>query len=77
MADLRVTVDEIERGSDGQQLATLVTDEGDTIVVPLAVLPDETRDGDVLLVRFEREPEETERRRSRISDLQKRLFGEQ
>jgi hypothetical protein len=77
MTELRVTVDEIEHGPDGERLATLVTDDGDTFVVPCAVLPDGTRDGDVLRVSFEHEADQTEQRRSRISDLQRRLFGEQ
>jgi hypothetical protein len=73
----RVTVDEIETGEGGQRFATLVSDDGDILVVPLGMLPVVTGVGVVLSISFEREPDETDRRRSRISDLQKRLFGDQ
>ena len=72
----RVTVDEIERDERGELLATLVTDDGRVISVPLSSLPDGTGDGDVLDVSFTALPQETEKRRERIDSLQRRLFGD-
>ncbi|HBY46058.1 MAG TPA: DUF3006 domain-containing protein [Thermomicrobiales bacterium] len=72
----RVTVDEISRTEHGELVATLVTDDGRVLVVPLASLPADVRDGDVLDASFERLPDETATRRERIDALQRRLFGE-
>lgn len=72
---LRASIDQLGPDQHGETLATLVTDDGDTLVLPARLLPDGTRAGDVLLLTLRREPDETERRRSRIADLQKRLFG--
>ncbi|MCO5177729.1 MAG: DUF3006 domain-containing protein [Thermomicrobiales bacterium] len=72
----RVTVDEIDSDEHGEMLATLVTDDGRMIVVPLSSLPDGTNDGDVLDVSFTALPQETEKRREHIDSLQRRLFGD-
>lgn len=72
---LRVTVDEIGPDPDDELLATLVTDAGQILTVPLSALPADTHEGDVLTVAFTPEPDESERRRKYISDLQRRLFG--
>ncbi len=72
----RVTVDEISRDEHGQLVATLVADDGRTLVVPLSSLPEGVRDGDVLQASFEPLPDETESRRRRIDALQRRLFGD-
>lgn len=70
----RVTVDEIEPDANGRLLATLVADNGESFVVPLDLLPPGTRVNDVLRLALEADPDETEQRRRRISDLQQRLF---
>jgi hypothetical protein len=72
---IRVTVDEIGPDQDNRLLATLVTDREELLVVPLTLLPEGTRTGDVLTLSFTPEPDERERRRKHISDLQRRLFG--
>lgn len=73
---LRLTVDEIEPDQDDQAMATLVTDDGDLLFIPLHLLPAGTRVNDVLLVSFEPEPDERQRRLDYIADLQRRLFGD-
>lgn len=70
-----VTVDEIGPDADGASLATLVSDAGESITCPLHLLPQDTRVGDVLTLAFQAEPDERSRRRKRILDLQRRLFG--
>ncbi len=72
---LRLTVDEIGPDQDDQPLATLVSDDGESLFIPLHLLPAGTRAGDVLLASFEQEPDERQRRLDYISDLQRRLFG--
>ena len=72
----RVTVDEIEPDAHGRLLATLVSDDGQHFVVPLDLLPPGTRVNDVLRLALETDPDETEERRRRIADLQRRLFRE-
>lgn len=74
-APIRLTVDEIGPDQDNRALATLVGDSGDQITVPLTMLPEGTRVGDVLIATFLPDPDERERRRRRIADLQRRLFG--
>lgn len=71
----RFTVDEIGERQDGVLLATLVSDDGESLTMPLNDLPVGTRVGDVLLPTFQLDPDERTRRRAAISDLQKRLFG--
>jgi hypothetical protein len=70
----RVTVDEIEPNAAGRLMATLVADNGESFVVPLDLLPHGTRVNDVLRLALEPDPDETEQRHRRISDLQRRLF---
>jgi hypothetical protein len=72
---LRATVDEITVNADDVELASLITDDGLELIVPLAVLPPGTRDGDVLLIRFEQDPDARAERRQRIAELQEKLFG--
>jgi hypothetical protein len=74
-SELRVTVDDIDEAAEGEQVARLVTDDEDQIVIPAALLPRGTRRGDVLSMTLARDPDETDRRRSRISELQRKLFG--
>lgn len=72
---MKLTVDEIGPDQDKRQLATLVSEAGQQVTIPVELLPEGTRVGDVLLARFEQDPDERERRRQWISDLQRRLFG--
>lgn len=74
-AAVRVTIDEIGPDQDNVLLASLVTDGAELITVPLHLLPDGARVGDVLLLTFQQEPDEREQRRRHIADLQRRLFG--
>ncbi|MBX5443851.1 DUF3006 domain-containing protein [Sphaerobacter sp.] len=73
--DLIATVDEIEEGESGERLAVLVFDDGQQLVVPLERLPDGTRDGSVLRVRFRLDRDTERERRDEVRDLQRRLFG--
>ncbi|MFO7272843.1 DUF3006 domain-containing protein [Sphaerobacter thermophilus] len=73
--DLIATVDEIEEGASGERLAVLVFDDGQKLVVPLERLPDGTRDGSVLRVRFRLDRRTERERRNEVRDLQRRLFG--
>lgn len=74
-SSLRVTVDEIGPDQNNVPLATLVTDDGDILTAPLAVLPEGTRAGDVLSIHFQQQAEELDARRDHIAELQRRLFG--
>ncbi|RIK39090.1 MAG: DUF3006 domain-containing protein [Chloroflexi bacterium] len=56
-------------------LASLVTDDGQELTVPLDLLPEGTRIGDVLTVRFRTDTRQTQARKQRVADLQKKLFG--
>ncbi|MCS7051824.1 MAG: DUF3006 domain-containing protein [Thermomicrobium sp.] len=74
-SELRATVDRIERGEEGRELAVLVFDEGGESVVPRSLLP-WLRRGMVVRVTVERD-EATERaRREEIARLQAELFGD-
>jgi hypothetical protein len=75
MTSLVLTVDAIDVNADDERVATLVGDLGFSVVVPIEMLPEGAREGSVLTVTFELAPDETEERRRRILDLQKRLFG--
>ena len=75
MTRTKLTVDAIDETASGELVATLVADDGARLVLPLSKLPEGTREGDVVSMSLEREPEETTTRRRRVTDLQKRLFG--
>jgi len=72
---IRLTVDEIGPDQDNRALARLVSDAGDQVTIPLRLLPEGTRVGDVLRVDFSPDPDERDIRRQRIAELQRRLFG--
>lgn len=74
-ASIRVTIDEIGPDQDNIQIATLVSDDNHILTVPLHLLPDGARVGDVLTMSFRSDPDEREERKKYISDLQRRLFG--
>jgi hypothetical protein len=77
MSDIRprFTIDSIDVNADGEDVATLVSDDGEVIVVALSILPSDARRGDVLTIDLTHDAEETAARRQRVRDLQKRLFG--
>jgi len=74
-SSLRVTLDEISVDAHDIDLASLVTDTGEILTIPLALLPEGSKHGDLFTLRIERHPDETEQRKQRIIELQKRLFG--
>lgn len=73
---IRLTVDEIEVDQDGHEIAVLITDAGEQVTAPCTLLPQPASVGSVLTVSFKPEPDVTDSRRSRITDLQRRLFGD-
>lgn len=75
MSRHRVTIDEIGPDRYGERLATLVDDEGRSVVLPADLLPADARIGDVLTLTFERDVDETAKRVDRVASLQQRLFG--
>src|SRR5687768_12669950 len=74
-ARIRATVDDITVNADDVKLASLVTDDGAELVLPLALLPDGTQDGDVLLISIKQDRATRAARRKRVANLQERLFG--
>jgi len=72
----RMTVDEIELNANNERVAVLIGDDDSEMVVPLSLLPPGTRVGDVLTMSLAPDSDETARRRKRVSDLQKKLFGD-
>jgi len=71
---LWATVDRIESGENGQEIAVLVFDEGPELVVPRSLLP-WLRRGMVLRVTFERDEAAEHARRAEVAQLQQELFG--
>lgn len=72
---VRVTVDHISVNAQDVPLASLVTDQGDELTLPAALLPTGTVVGEVLLLRLARDPSETAARAALVADLQRKLFG--
>lgn len=66
---LMVSLDRIE-----QQLAVLITEDGQSWLVQARHLPPGSREGDVLDVLFKRNPGETEELSRRVAELQRRLL---
>lgn len=64
-----VTLDRVEEG-----IAVLVSDDGQRLLVRAALLPPDIREGHVMSLRLEPEPEETSARLERASDLRRRLL---
>lgn len=71
----RLTIDEIGPDNNGNPLATLVDDAGRPIVLPVGLLPEDARLGDVVTLTIERDRAETVERAERVADVQRRLFG--
>lgn len=74
-ASLLATVDRIEEDERGQELAVLVFDDGQELIVPRNQVPWLRREMVVRVV-FEPSPEDEQERRAEIARLQARLFGE-
>jgi hypothetical protein len=73
--ELTVTLDHIEQDQQGEQLAVLVFDDSQQLVVPLDRLPDGCQEGTVLTLTFQQNQNETDHRREQIRTLQSRIFG--
>jgi len=65
---MHVSVDRIEG-----DIAVLLSREAHRWLLPAELLPAGTKEGDVLVVTLEPDPEETESRRRSIGELQRRL----
>jgi hypothetical protein len=74
-ASIRATLDEITPNAKDVDLASLVTDDGEILTIPLALLPGDSKPGDLFTLRIERHPDETTQRKRRILEMQRRLFG--
>ncbi|MFO8183167.1 MAG: DUF3006 domain-containing protein [Candidatus Aegiribacteria sp.] len=66
---LMVSLDRIE-----EDLAVLITEDGQSWLVPARYLPPGSREGDVLDVQFRRNLRETEELSGRVAELQRRLL---
>lgn len=64
-----LTLDRVEEG-----VAVLVSDDGQRLLVHAELLPPGIREGHVVSLRLEPEPEETAERLERVSDLRRRLL---
>lgn len=74
-ATLHATVDRIITGEDGKELATLILDDGQQLVVDSSVLPVGIREKQLVEVSFRVDSEETARRTGEVERLQGELFG--
>lgn len=72
---IRVTIDDISPDEESINLASLVTDDGRTVTLPLDLLPEGADVGEVLKLTIEIDHAETRERHERVAKLQKRLFG--
>lgn len=70
----RATVDRIEEDDAGNELATLVFDDGQELIVRREALPAGARESSVLRVNFELDSEAEAERRAAIRKLQRKLF---
>ena len=73
---LCVTVDSIE-GDLANLLLRREEDERPLGVFPISILPEGVEAGDILSLKFEAEPEETEAARKRVSEIRKKLLERQ
>lgn len=73
---LFVTVDSIE-GDLANLLLRREEDECPLGVFPISILPEGVEAGDILSLKFEAEPEETEAARKRVSEIRKKLLERQ
>ena len=73
---LFVTVDSIE-GNLANLFLRREKDERPLGVFPISILPEGVEAGDILSLKFEAEPEETEAARKRVSEIRKKLLERQ
>ncbi len=73
---MQATIDRIERDEEGREMAVLVFDDGQQLVVPRDLLPPGARSQQAVDVLFRVNPGETERRAAEIEKLQRELFGQ-
>jgi hypothetical protein len=66
---MRAVIDRVE----GELAVLLVGDESIKLNVPLSLLPAGCKEGDVLNISFERDTEETEQAKERVSGLMEKL----
>ena len=66
---MRAVIDRVE----GELAVLLVGDESIKLNVPLSLLPVGCKEGDVLNISIERDPEATEQARERVSSLMEKL----
>ena len=72
---LFATIDRFEQDAQGNELAVLVFDDGQQLILPVSRLPDGCQNGTVLTVDLTPDPAETERRLERVKQVQSRVFG--
>lgn len=72
---IRVSIDDVSPDDEGIDLASLVTDAGQIITIPVALLPEGADVGEVLTLEIAIDHAETKERQERVGQLQKRLFG--
>jgi hypothetical protein len=68
------TIDHISTSADDISIASLVTDTGEQLALPTALLPDGAAAGDVLRIHIMRDADATRERAARVSELQRKLF---
>ena len=73
---LRATVDRIVAGEHGKEMAALIFDDGQQLVVNVDVLPAGILEKQLLVISFKADREETVRRIREVERLQNDLFGE-
>lgn len=71
---LHATIDRFEEAEDGTEVAVLVFDDGQQLILPTGRLPDGCRNGTVLSIAMTPDEAETNRRFQRVKQVQSRLF---
>lgn len=71
----RATIDRLVKDKRGRWLATLVFDDGSQLVLPRDLLPPQSSKNQVVVISFEIDAEETDRRQAEIRALQDELFN--
>ena len=73
---LRATVDRIVAGEHGKEMAALIFDDGQRLVVNVDVLPVGVLEKQLMVISFKVDREETARRIREVDRLQNDLFGD-
>ena len=66
---MKATIDRIE----GKIAVLLLGDESIKLNIPISQLPDGCKEGDILNISFERDPEATSQAKERVSNLMEKL----